>query len=124
VVMTSAWNGRLQKAIDVDKKSFKIVWDRQGLDWDLWAIVKGTPKMDEAYRFLAFASGAVPQAEQTKYIAYGPANKDAIPNIAKETLPNLPTAPDNLATAWNIDTQFWADNGDQLKERFNAWIAQ
>ncbi len=124
VVMTSAWNGRLQKAIDVDKKPFKIIWDHQGLDWDLWSIVKGTPKMDEAYRFIAYASAAAPQAEQTKYIAYGPANKDAIPNIAKDTLPNLPTAPDNLKTAWNIDTQFWADNGDQLKERFNAWLSK
>jgi putative spermidine/putrescine transport system substrate-binding protein len=80
--------------------------------------------MEEAYRFVAFASGAGPQAEQTKYIAYGPANSDAIPNVEPKTLPNLPTAPDNLKTAWNLDTQFWADHGDELKERFNAWIAQ
>jgi putative spermidine/putrescine transport system substrate-binding protein len=124
VVMTSAWNGRLQKPIDVDGKPFKIVWDHQALDWDLWAITKGTPKMEEAYRFVAFASSAQPQAEQTKYIAYGPANADAIPNVEPKTLPNLPTAPDNLKTAWNLDTQFWADHGDELKERFNAWIAQ
>jgi putative spermidine/putrescine transport system substrate-binding protein len=124
VVMTSAWNGRLQKAIDVDKKTFKIVWDHQGLDWDWWTITKGTPKIEEAYRFIKFASGAGPQAEQTKYIAYGPANKDAIPNVDPKTLPNLPTAPDNLKTAFNVDPKFWADNGDQLKERFNAWLAK
>jgi putative spermidine/putrescine transport system substrate-binding protein len=124
VVMTSAWNGRLQGAIDKDKKPFKIVWDHQGLDWDWWSITKGTPKIEEAYRFIAFASGVGPQAEQTKYIAYGPANKDAIPGIAPATLPNLPTAPDNLKTAFNVDPQFWADHGDELKERFNAWIAK
>ena len=122
--MTSAWNGRLQRAIDDDKKPFKIVWDHQGLDWDWWAITKGTPKIEEAYRFVAFASGAGPQAEQTKYIAYGPANMDAIPNIDPTTLPNLPTAPDNLKTAFNVDPQFWADHGDELKERFNAWLAK
>jgi len=124
VVMTSAWNGRLQTAIDKDKKPFKIVWDHQGLDWDWWAITKGTPKIEEAYRFVTFASGVGPQAEQTKFIAYGPANKDAIPGIAPATLPNLPTAPDNLATAFNVDPQFWADHGDELKERFNAWLAK
>jgi putative spermidine/putrescine transport system substrate-binding protein len=124
VVMTSAWNGRLQGAIDKDKKPFKIVWDHQGLDWDWWAITKGTPKIEEAYRFIAFASGVGPQAEQTKFIAYGPANKDAIPGIAPATLPNLPTAPDNLKTAFNVDPQFWADHGDELKERFNAWLAK
>ncbi len=124
VVMVSAWNGRLQTAIDKDKKPFKIVWDHQGLDWDWWAITKGTPKIEEAYRFVTFASGVGPQAEQTKYIAYGPANKDAIPGIEPATLPNLPTAPDNLKTAFNVDPQFWADHGDELKERFNAWLAK
>jgi putative spermidine/putrescine transport system substrate-binding protein len=124
VVMTSAWNGRLQTPIDKEGKPFKIVWDHQGLDWDWWAITKGTPKIEEAYRFIAFASGAAPQAEQTNHIAYGPANMDAIPNVNPKTLPNLPTAPDNMKTAFNIDPQFWADNGDQLKERFNAWLAK
>jgi putative spermidine/putrescine transport system substrate-binding protein len=124
VVMVSAWNGRLQTAIDKDKKPFKIVWDQQNLDWDWWAITKGTPKLDAAYRFLAFASGAEPQANQTKHIAYGPANKDAVPLIEADTLPKMPTAPENLKTAWKLDSGFWADNGDQLKERFNAWLAK
>jgi putative spermidine/putrescine transport system substrate-binding protein len=124
VVMTSAWNGRLQKAIDADKKSFKIVWDNQALDWDWWAITKSTPRLDAAYRFITYASQPAPMANQTKFIAYGPANKDAIPNVEAATLPNLPTAPDNLKTAWNLNPQFWADNGDQIKERFNAWLAK
>jgi putative spermidine/putrescine transport system substrate-binding protein len=124
VVMTSAWNGRVQAAIDKDKKPFKIVWDSQGLDWDWWSITKGTPKMEEAYRFISFASQPGPMAEQTKHIAYGPANVDAIPSVDPAVLPNLPTAPDNLKTAFNVDPQFWADNGDQLKERFNAWVAK
>jgi putative spermidine/putrescine transport system substrate-binding protein len=115
---------RAFKKLDKDKKPFKIVWDHQGLDWDWWSITKGTPKIEEAYRFIAFASGASPQAEQTKHIAYGPANKDAIPNVDPATLPNLPTAPDNLKTAFNVDPQFWADHGDELKERFNAWLAK
>ncbi len=40
--MTTAWNGRIYNAIKEDKKNFKIVWDDQALDWDLWAIPKGT----------------------------------------------------------------------------------
>lgn len=124
VVMVSAWNGRIQGAIDKDKKPFKIVWDHQGLDWDWWSITKGTPKLEEAYRFIAFASSPGPQAEQTNHIAYGPANMDAIPNVNPATVPNLPTAPENMKTAFNVDPQFWADNKDQLKERFNAWLAK
>ena len=63
-------------------------------------------------------------ADQTKYISYGPANKDAIPNVDPAMLPHLPTAPDNMKTALNVDPQFWADKGEELRERFNAWLAQ
>jgi putative spermidine/putrescine transport system substrate-binding protein len=124
VVMTSAWNGRLYNAMVQDKKPFKIVWDHQALDWDWWAIPKGGPKVEEAYRFVKFAQDPQRMANQTQYISYGPSNVDSVPLIAPDMLPNLPTAPDNLKTAWNLDSQFWADHGDEIKERFNAWLAQ
>jgi putative spermidine/putrescine transport system substrate-binding protein len=124
VVMTSAWNGRIQKAIDEDKKPFKIVWDQQGIDWDWWSIVKGGPKIDAAYKFITFASQPDRMADQTNYIAYGPANKDAIPNVNKDTLPKMPTSPDHMKDALLVDVKFWADNGDALRERFNAWLAK
>ena len=55
VVMTSAWNGRIYDANKNSGKHFEIMWDAQGLDWDLWAIPKGDPRMDDAYKFIAFA---------------------------------------------------------------------
>jgi putative spermidine/putrescine transport system substrate-binding protein len=63
-------------------------------------------------------------ANQTKYISYGPANKDAIPNVDPAVLPNLPTAPENMTTALIVDVQFWADKGEELRQRFNTWLAQ
>ncbi len=29
-----------------------------------------------------------------------------------------------METALIVDPQFWADRGDELRERFNAWLAQ
>ncbi|MEZ5775504.1 MAG: ABC transporter substrate-binding protein [Hyphomicrobiaceae bacterium] len=124
VVMTSAWNGRLFAAVKQDKKPFAIMWDHQGLDWDWWAIVKGGPRVDTGYKFIAFASDAQRMADQTKYISYGPANKDAIPHVEASILPDLPTADANMTTALIVDPKFWADNGDALRERFNAWLAK
>jgi putative spermidine/putrescine transport system substrate-binding protein len=124
VVFTTSWNGRFDTAIKVDKKPFKIIWDYQAPDWDWWAIPKGTPKLDGAYRFIAFASDAQRMADQTKYIAYGPANKDSAPLVDPAILPDLPSAPDNLKTVFYPDPQFWGDRGDELRERFNAWLAQ
>lgn len=124
VVMTSSWNGRIYNAVVTDKKPFAIMWDQQGLDWDWWAIPKNTPRLDAAYRFVAYASDPQRMADITQYISYGPANRDAIPNVAPDILPHLPTSDVNMTTALVVDPQFWADNGEQLRERFNAWLAQ
>lgn len=124
VVFATSWNGRFYNAIKTDKKPFAIIWDYQAPDYDWWAIPKGTPKMDAAYKFITFASQPKPMAEQTKYISYGPANKAAAPEIDPAILPDLPSAPDNLKTVFYPDPQFWGDKGDELRERFNAWLAQ
>jgi len=124
VVLASCWNGRFYNAVKVDKKPFKIIWDYQAPDWDWWAMPKGGPKVEAAYRFITFASDAQRMADQTKYISYGPSNMDASPMVDPAVLPDLPTAPDNMKTAIAVDPQFWADHGDELRERFNAWLAQ
>ena len=69
VVFATSWNGRFYNAIKTDKKPFKIIWDRQAPDWDWWAIPKGTPKLDGAYRFITFASDPQLMADQTKWIS-------------------------------------------------------
>ena len=37
--------------------------------------------------------------------------------------PHMPTAPDNFKNPLQNDFEFWADYGDELNERFNAWLA-
>jgi putative spermidine/putrescine transport system substrate-binding protein len=39
-------------------------------------------------------------------------------------LPNLATAPQNMASALPIDDKFWLENLDKLNQRFNAWVAK
>ena len=124
VVFATSWNGRFYNAIKTDKKPFKIIWDYQAPDYDWWTIPKGTPKLDAAYKFINFASQPKAMADQTKYISYGPANKAAAPEIDPAILPDLPSAPDNLKTVFYPDPVFWGDKGDELRERFNAWLAQ
>ncbi len=124
VVMTSSWNGRIYNAVKSEGKHFAIMWDHQAYDWDWWAIPAGTPRLDEAYKFVSFASDPERMADQTNYISYGPANRDAAANVNPDVLPNLPSAPQNLTTAFGPDPQFWADHGEELRERFNAWLAQ
>jgi len=123
VVMAQAWNGRIFDATK-NGKNFKIVWDGQLQDWDLWAIPKGSKHLDAAYKFIAFASDPKIIATQTKYISYGPAVLAAIPNVPPDILKDLPTAPENSKNVLVNDAQFWGDNGEELRKRFNTWLAQ
>ncbi|NOX41061.1 MAG: ABC transporter substrate-binding protein [Alphaproteobacteria bacterium] len=131
VAMTTAYNGRIFNAVAAENQPFKIVWDGQIFDFDLWVIPKGAPNKDLAMDFLAFSTATKQLAAQASYISYGPARLSSsalVGNyITKPSLamgPEMPTAPANFKTALQNDSAFWADNQDQLNERFNAWLAQ
>lgn len=123
VVMTTAYNGRLFNAIFNEKKPFEIVWDGQVWDIDLWTIPKGSKNKDRAFEFIKFSSDTQRLADQAKYISYGPVRKSSFPKILPEMQPHMPTAPENFKNPLQNDFEFWADYGDELNERFNAWLA-
>lgn len=124
VAMTSAYNGRIAAANTEDKKNFKMVWDGALYTMDSWVIMKGSPNLDAAYKFLDFAGQAENQKNLPRYIAYGPTNKNATALVDARFLTDLPTAPANMANVEAIDDRFWLDNYDRLNERFNNWAAQ
>lgn len=124
VVMATAYNGRIYNAVQESKKDFRIVWDGAALDWDVWVIPKGTKHLDLAKKFLEFALRPENQAEQTKYISYGPSRVEAGKLVDPAMVPNLPTSEENMKTAFSVSPEFWADHGEELTERFNTWIAQ
>ncbi len=124
VVMSSMWNGRAYRAIVEDGKSFRIVWNGQGLDFDWWAIPAGHPEKELAHRFIAFASRPDRQGEQTNYIAYGPLRKGAYQYVKPEMLEHLPNAPLHHRDMFVIDGEWWGEHRESLSERFKVWLAQ
>lgn len=123
VVMTTAYNGRLFNAIANEGKPFVIVWDGQVWDIDLWVMPKGTKNKERAWEFIKFATDTQRLADQAKYISYGPVRKSSFPLIEADMQPHMPTAPVNFKNPLQNDFEFWADFGDELNERFNAWLA-
>ena len=124
VVMASGWNGRFYGAVVDDNQPFNLVWDGQVYDFGYFVIPKDHPKMDLAYAFLKFAGRPERQGDQTNYISYGNARKGADKFANPEILPHLPTYPKNLSNALKMDAQWWADNGDDLTQRWNVWLAK
>ncbi|WP_018149762.1 ABC transporter substrate-binding protein [Leeia oryzae] len=123
VVMSSAYNGRIAAA-SKEGKNLKVVWNQSIYDLDYWAIPKGTPNKDDALKFIAFASKAANQKVYSETIPYGPSNKKAIPLLSAAVAADLPTAPKNMQNALAMNTLFWADYGESLEQRFNAWASK
>jgi putative spermidine/putrescine transport system substrate-binding protein len=124
VVMTTAWNGRIQNAVDHDHKPFVIVWKDQIVEYDMIAIPKGTKNQDMAYKYLAHVAEPEVNAQLGRFIPYGPVRADATPFVPADVLPKLPTAPDHMKSYLVGNVEFWGDYGEDLVKRFNAWLAK
>ncbi|MFB6462889.1 ABC transporter substrate-binding protein [Bradyrhizobium tunisiense] len=118
VVMTAAWTSN-----ELNKR-YDTMWDSAQGAYQYWVIPKGSPHLDEAYKFLAFAGSAQPQADMTRELPLAPANKDAMPLVDPEILPSLSNTPEHAAIALPFDPRFWAIHGDDLRQQFTAWLAK
>jgi len=124
VAMTTSYNGRITAANETDDRNFVFNWDGSLYSIDYWVILWGSPNVDQAYEFINYASDPENQARLPEHISYGVTHVDAAEAIPEAQLADLPTAPDNLEGAAELDTAFWVDNIERLTERFNAWVAQ
>ncbi len=118
-VLVQSANGRFYDAIRQEGKPFVIVWAGHVYDLDAWAVLKGTPKKDLAFKFIAYATGSKPLAGMPD-VAYGPTRKSSMPLADQSAAPHLPTA--HLDEGLHAGSEFWADYGESLGEKFNEWL--
>ncbi|MBT9245385.1 ABC transporter substrate-binding protein [Gemmobacter fulvus] len=129
VAMTTAYNGRIFAAAVSENKPFNVVWDGQVYEYDLFVIPKGAPNLEDAKKFLAYATDTQRLADQAKWISYGPARKSSGPLVGMfmdgktEMAPHMPTSAANLTNALASSYEFWVDRDSELNEKFNAWLA-
>jgi putative spermidine/putrescine transport system substrate-binding protein len=123
VVMTTAWNGRIQSPIDHENKPFKIAWDNQVIEYDMVSIPKDAPHPELAYKYLEYISQPEINGRLGEFIPYGPVVMAATKFVPSATLAKLPTAPEHM-NALVADVEFWGDHGEDLTKRFNAWLAK
>ena len=130
VAMTTAYNGRIFAAAQNEGKPFKIVWDGQIYENEMFVVPKGAPNTADALAFVAFATSTDGLRASAQQISYGPARKSAMLEelIFKDgktvMAPHLPTAPENLTNALETSSSFWVDHDAELNERFQAWLSQ
>ena len=120
-VMVQSANGRIFKDIQDHGRPFVMVWDSHVFDLDVWAVVKGTPNIEQAMDFVRFATGTVPLSGMQD-VAYGPTRRSASALVDPGVVNDLPTA--HIDKGLKADGIFWADYGESLGEKFNEWLLQ
>ncbi len=136
VTMAYAYNGRVGAAILGEGATFVPIWDGQVLEEEWLAILKGTKNLETALDFVKFASAPEQQAGQAQYINYGPMRKSAFaimeagepwfnaPDGKKNILEHMPNREEVMPRSVLANPDWWADNGDEVNERFKAWMAK
>ena len=128
VLMSTGYNGRIFNAQVLEKQPLAIVWDGQVQGIGYLNILAGAPNAGLARQFIAFGSSTQSAARVASYISYGPVRRSAMELVGKhfeagvEMRPNLPNAPQNTYNMVREDVEWWADNLDDMNERFAAWL--
>ena len=129
VVMSTAYNGRIFNAQVMENQPFAIVWDGQVLDHGQLAIVAGSANLESALEFLAYAARPESMAAMTRYISYSPVRRSASALVDThetgiEMEPHMPATPERLERSVFNDWEWWADYGEEINDRFGAWLAR
>jgi putative spermidine/putrescine transport system substrate-binding protein len=134
VVMATGWNGRFFNA-QMEGTPLVQVWDAQILDYEYFAMVKGGPNdaNGKAMKVLREMTSSEGLAGSAKYIAYAPWRKSSIAVMEAgepwykdgktNMVPHMPTAPANLKSYFLVNAEYWADNGTELGEKWEAMKA-
>lgn len=128
VVMSTSFNGRMFHARFLQGHPFTIVWHGQVVDIGQQGIVRGTPRLSQAYRFVRLGSSTQAIAMLSRHTAYSPSRRSALPLVTThvgsgvELAPHLPGAPENMGHALRSDWRWWSDNFDDVNDLFQAWL--
>jgi len=132
VIMGSTYNGRLFSVIEEQGQEVAMLWDGQMFDLDGWIIPTGLSdeRKARALDYVKFATDTQRLADQSKYIAYGPARASSAPLVDKheelgiDMAPHMPTDPANATNVFVFNYEFWADYRDDIDAKFQAWLVQ
>ncbi|WP_336333239.1 ABC transporter substrate-binding protein [Pseudomonas putida] len=123
VVMTTAFNGRIYAA-QQSGAHIKPIWNGSIYAIDYWAVPRGSKNKDLAEDFIAFTLRPENQQKHTTQLGYGSVNLHTASLLDPALAAQLNTAPANMAQSMAVSSDFWIDHGEELQERFNAWVAR
>ncbi len=118
LVMSLIWNGRAYSAKNLDKKPVEIQWNQQILTSDYFVVPKGSPNKDAAMKFIAWTICADNNAGPSKYIPYGPTNKNSTADPSTVNELSVTNKDENTAL---FDDEWLVNNYADVDAAYVAW---
>ena len=98
-----------------------VSYEGAALTYEAWVVTKGAPHAENAMKFINWALQPKPQAELTKYVAFGPTNTKATPLVDAKVRPLLSSDPENAKKGFLLSGDWWGPNLDKVNEQWNEW---
>lgn len=124
VVMSVTSPGRLIVANRTEGRNFKLDWHGNIYAVDYWVILANSPRKAEAAQLLRYMTQPENQMRLASHIPTGLTNIEANRRVDPKLKRDTPSDPANMTGALELDADFWVEYGDQLTQRFNAWVAR
>lgn len=122
-VLGGIWNGRVQDLINKGAP-LAIEWNEARREIQGLGVLKGAPNLVNAQKYIDFALQPKVQADITRYIAYGPTNRAALPLVRPEDADKLPSTAEHYRHSFDMDYAWWLKNLPEVGRRWQAWVLQ
>jgi len=116
------FTGRIVRANEGGAK-YPLLWKTLLYSVDYWAVVKGSPNAKEGFKMIEWITDTKPLLALADIYAVSPANKEAAANPALSAK-NPGMLSSHVSDGLFINTEFWVANGEDLEQKFNAWLAK
>jgi putative spermidine/putrescine transport system substrate-binding protein len=101
----------------------EVIWNGAVLDIAVWVVARGTPRAQNAWKFIEFAVQAPNVAKFALKNNYGPMNPKAFEHLAESDAKQMPTWPDNFKQTIVLDPEKLLPQLDIMSKRFERWLA-
>jgi len=129
-VMALANSGRIAE-LKAGGAAIDFTFNQAITSLGLWGIPKGAKNVENAHKFLEFASRPDRQAALVELMPFGPVSKAAIDQLPPAVRVNVPTTPENVKNQLIQDTSAWLEkNADGVSyydanvKMWDSWITK
>jgi putative spermidine/putrescine transport system substrate-binding protein len=118
------YNGRVP-AMQAEGIPVEIIWNGGALHTSYLGIIRGTENVEAAHEYIRIRTMRPDlQLEYLNVLPYPSAAPGLVEMLDPEQAAQLPTYPDNMSVQFAADEEFWANNIDDIRDRWDEWLLE